>query len=229
MKSLLISVLMAAAPLLAADEVAHKVVEVKYKDVNAFKELIANFGLQVRADQSLKALVLTGPAGTVALAEAAITKLDVQPTQKDVGVLAYLVLASNEPQSGPEPADLTQVIKQMRALFPYKSYQLLDTIWVRTSAGGSKFHSEGLLPANSKLDPNMNMTYGLESGGTWYIDFDQKVMFSDLSLSLAAGPRRFQIRSNVSIREGQKVVIGKTNPAGPDSAVILVVTAKVIE
>jgi hypothetical protein len=36
------------------------------------------------------------------------------------------------------------------------------------------------------------------------------------------------IRTEISVREGQRVVVGKSN-MGPDQALILVVTAKVTE
>jgi hypothetical protein len=232
MKRLALIMMTLIAPLLAADEVARKLVEVKYRDANALRDLVSNFGIQVRSDDRLKALVLMGSPEAVNQAEAAIKKLDVPaPLEKNIELLAYMVMASNEPQSGPEPADLAAVIKQMRTLFPYKSYRLLDTIWVRTKAGGGSFESRGLAPASLKVDPNFTPTYLLSSRGAWHTEFENSsIRFAELNLTLTLRESTvIKIGSNVDVREGQKVVIGKTNPTGGDSAVVLVVTAKVVD
>lgn len=97
-------------------------------------------------NEQLKAIILSGTSDVVTKAEEAIRKLDVQaPLEKNIELLAYLVLASNETNSAPEPADLAPAIKQMQSLFQYKSYRLLDTIWMHTSEHDS-IQSTGLLP-----------------------------------------------------------------------------------
>jgi len=231
MKRLAIILFAIAAPLLSAEEIARKVVDLKYVSANQVSNLLGNFGVNMRADERLKTISLMGSPESVAQAEAAIKKLDVPaPPEKNIELLAYLVMASNEAQAAPEAADLSSVIKQMRTLFPYKSYRLLDTIWVRTKAGGSAFESGGMAPASLKTDPNFNPTYLLSAHGIWYDAENKTVRFSDLGLLLVLREKTsVKIGSTVDIREGQKVVIGKTNPTGADSAVVLIVTAKVVE
>jgi hypothetical protein len=240
MKRLAIILIALLAPLLAAEEVTRKVVEVRYANPNAIRDMLANFGVDARADGRLKAIVLSGPANAVAQAEAAITKLDVpQPAEKNIEMLAYLVLASNDASTASEPADLAPAIKQMRSLFQYKSYRLLDTIWVRTKEG-EHIESTGMAPAALKLDPNFDPSYKLTANRATIISGDSKtVRFDgfDLWLTLRVARREavstegtyVRIGSSFDVREGQKVVIGKTNPAGADTAVIVVVTAKVVE
>jgi len=231
MKRLAIILLVIAAPLLRAEEISRKVIELKYVNANQVNSLLGNFGVNIRSDDRLKTIALTGSPESVAQAEAAIKKLDVPaPAEKNIELLAYLVMASNDAQTPPEAADLTSVIKQMRTLFPYKSYRLLDTIWVRTKAGGSAFESGGMAPASLKTDPNFNPTYLLSAHGTWYDADNKTVRLADLSLLLVLREKTsVKIGSNVDIREGQKVVIGKTNPTGAASAVVLIVTAKVVD
>ncbi|HEY3741306.1 MAG TPA: hypothetical protein VGL53_15755, partial [Bryobacteraceae bacterium] len=129
MKRIAMILMALAAPiLLCAEDTARKVVDVKYIEPNLIPMLLQNFGVNIRADNHMKVIVLSGPTDLVTDAEAAIKKLDVPPTpEKNIELLAYLVLASGDPQTTPEPAELAPAIKQMRTLFPYKSYRMLDT------------------------------------------------------------------------------------------------------
>lgn len=231
MKRLAAILLGIAAPLLAADEMTRRVVELKYASANQLSSLLVNFGVNSRSDDRLKAIVLTGSTEAVSQAEAAIRKLDVPPPpEKNIELLAYLVLASNEAPTGPEPADLAPAIKQMRTLFPYKSYRMLDTIWVRTREN-ERLESSGLAPSALKSDPNFDPVYRLTANRATLVSPDPKtVRFENLSLALTLREKMaVTIGSSFDVREGQKVVIGKTNPTGADTAVILVVTAKIVE
>jgi len=56
------------------------------------------------------------------------------------------------------------------------------------------------------------------------------IRLDTLSLSLRVpGGMDAGINTEITIREGQKVVVGKSNMGAPDQALILVVTAKVTE
>ena len=55
----------------------------KYVDVNQLYGLLQNFGVNIRADNRMKVVVLSGPADLVTEAEAAIKKLDVPPSQRE--------------------------------------------------------------------------------------------------------------------------------------------------
>ena len=107
MKRLALILMTCLAALCHADTAAHKLVQLKFADANALRELVASFGVAVKADATLRALVLTGTPEAVAEAEAAIQKLDVrQQWYKNVELLAYMVWASNEPQTTPELPEL---------------------------------------------------------------------------------------------------------------------------
>ena len=232
MKRYVITLVAFIAPLLSAEEIVRRVVELKYSSANQVNSLLQNFGANSRSDERLRVIVLSGTLDSVTQAEAAIRKLDVPPPpEKNIELLAYLVMASNEPQTVPESADLAQVTKQMRTLLPYKSYRLMDTIWVRTKTGGGAFEASGLAPASLKTDPNFNPTYVFSAHGVWALDFEPRnVRISDLNLTLTLREKTVvKIVTNVDVREGQKVVIGKTNPTGADSAVVLIITAKIVD
>ncbi len=55
-----------------------------------------------------------------------------------------------------------------------------------------------------------------------------------MRVPITTGPGQFQyqevgINTDLDVREGQKVVVGKTNMDSSDRALIVVVTAKVVE
>ena len=140
------------------------------------------------------------------------------------------MLASGDPQTAPEPVDLAPAIKQMRSLFPYKSYRMLDTIWIRTREN-DRNDTSGLAPAALKVDPTFDPTYHLSIVRPTIISTTPyTIRFEGLNLALNLREHTtVTINSSFNIREGQKVVIGKTNPTGADSAIVLVVSAKVVE
>jgi hypothetical protein len=81
------------------------------------------------------------------------------------------------------------------------------------------------------VDPTFDPTYHLSVSRPTIISTTPYTIRFD-SLNLALNLREHTtvtINSSFNIREGQKVVIGKTNPTGADSAIVLVVSAKVVE
>jgi hypothetical protein len=102
MKRIAIILLALLTPLLAQQETIRKVVEVKYRRGCKIVELVLARDVSVHCEDRM--IVLTGPPERVADTEAAIRKFDVTPPdEKNVEILAYLVLASNDAATGPSP------------------------------------------------------------------------------------------------------------------------------
>jgi len=130
--------------------------------------------------------------------------------------------------------ELDSVVKEMRAAFAYKSLGLLDTIPVRVTESGMTQYS-GILPSGAvgtsvkhfykvQIDP----PHVQEDGKTVSTPgFAFTVEVPAASTGLKAGESG--IRTDLTVREGQKVVLGKIRLDDQNSsAIFLVVTVKVL-
>jgi hypothetical protein len=223
-----IMVALLAAPMWAQSEQVHRLVTLKYADPYAAQSLLKNFGVLMQADRQMKVVALTGAKSAVETAEAALKQLDVPgASQKDVDLTVYFVVGhDNAPGTGTGvPADLQTTIAALKQTFPYKNYELLDALSLRSRAG-SNAHSTGQLGGQRLTQFGVN-SVTVEEGGMIRIE------------GLRAGVRQLQnVGSNpqyvdvsgvntqiVDVKEGQKLVVGRASN-GPNSALFLVMIAK---
>ncbi len=220
-----------------------KVIPVKRVDMSSFVQLIRPLGVQVDASGAFQSLVVTGPPEAVAAAEAIIKQYDVPPPPprryKNIELTAYLVSALPQPaQQEVMPNELEGVIKQMKSLFAYRGYRLLDTLIVRTREGqGIDLASAGLPAGVTPSPANHAPVFSLRIKTLSLSETDKGNVVRLDGLRLGARVpepigESFQyldtgINTDLDVREGQKVVVGKTGMG--NEALILVVTAKVVE
>jgi hypothetical protein len=224
-------VALAVAPLWAQEPV-HKLVNLKYVDPHAAQNLLRNFGVNVQADRQMKVVALSGAKAAVETAEAALLQLD-KPNAalKDVELTVYFVVGRDEAGPGSVnavPADLQSTVAALKQTFPYKAYELLDTLALRSRAG-SRAHTTGQIGGNRLTHFSVN-SVNLEGEGMIRID------------GLNAGVRQLQNLGQkseyvdvsgvntqvVDVKEGQKLVVGRASE-GPGKALFLVLIAKVAQ
>ncbi len=188
-------------------------------------------------------LILSGPKDAVAGFEEIIKQLDVVPvTKKNIETTVYMVVASAQPTSGAAmPAELDPVVKQLKGVFNYKGFRLLDNFVLR-SRDTEKGDTSGFVPP---LDPSVpvsaKITYSFQysrvsvdgSETNRVIRYDNLKLRVNVPLSNGAGGFNYGdagISTDVDVPEGKKVVVGKTSAIqGADSALILVISAKVVD
>jgi type II secretory pathway component GspD/PulD (secretin) len=204
----------------------------------------------VSADNTLGVVVLKGKPEDVAATEQTIKELDVPPaafsTNNDIELIVYLIGGSNNSTATSDTnlAAVQPVIKQLGAIFPYKSYGLLSTMLLR-SQQGKVTESSGIL--NYSLSPEASQhpaTYGISYNSASISSPKAKPVIhlenfrfnARLGISTSKTPNatQYQIvdigtKSDVDLREGQKVVIGKTDVATDGSAIFIVLTANLVD
>ena len=233
---LMLSTMLAAGALWAQDKPAssphmvQKIIDVKYADADRLASLVNGPGLSIRADNSLHALVVFGTAEAVATVEEMVKRLDTAPANIELTV--YLISGST--QSGAEdlPKELSSTAKQLHALFPYKAYRLMES-FVQRARDGRDGSTSGALPAGSSYD--FRYRSATVSAGT-----PRVVHVNSLVLNIRTPTankdkdgrvvnKSVGINTDIDVGEGQKVVVGKSSIDGTGDALILVVTAKVVE
>jgi hypothetical protein len=193
---------------------------------------------EVRADDVLKAIVLRGKPSDVSALENTIRELDSASSNvgsKNVELTVY-VLNGSSSSSAPTTEErlpaVAPVVKQLRAVFPYSNYQLLSTMLLR-SGEGTQASTSGLLKGfgNSAAPSHYEISYKAARVSADEAGPSIHLMGFHFLLRVAFGPSLFDagIETDVDLREGQKVVVGKSNIEGADSALFVVLVAKLVQ
>jgi hypothetical protein len=219
---------------------AQKMIRLKYVDAVTIRNLLSSYAapkhvgqwtvvINVQADNSLRTLVVSGPEDMVAAYEEAVKKLDVAPFDFDLTV--YLI--SSAPSDLLPPA-LAPTAKQLHGVFSYSGYQLLNSFVLR-GTDGQKGAASGAIATNGKASEYWFRYEKAEVSG----ESAKSVSLHKLELTMRfpAGARKdgeplvkeTGLSSDIDIRDGQKVVVGKSDVYSGESPLILVVTAKVLE
>ncbi|HJZ98149.1 MAG TPA: hypothetical protein VKE70_16680 [Candidatus Solibacter sp.] len=240
MKRLVLAALL-AIPLLAQqkDERTTKLVQLKYLEPQSVNALIAQFGVSTQWNSQLRVMSLFGTPAQIAAAESALKQLDIAP--KTIELVVYFVVGSDQPNltGAPIPADIRDVINQLKGTFTFKDYRMLDTLTLRTRSG-SAAETTGILGTgvNPRLSSFSIRNASVTDDGTVRIDR------LHAGLRLPMGTRTTETKSgqhtgveymntgidqDVDVKEGQKVVVGRSSLEGPEKALFLILTAKVTQ
>lgn len=213
----------------AASKIVLKVIPLKYASPGAVYKVVSAFQPNsLQYDDSLHVISVRGNAEMVTAIEEAVKKLDVLPA--DFELTVYLI--SSSPQTGDLlPEALAGTAKQLHGVFAYKGYQLIDSFVLRgrDGQGGS---ADGTIKSS---------TYSFRYGRATVMEgAPRMVNLQNLNLQIRMpsgirnekGQQEYKttgLNTDIDIRDGQKVVVGKSDVNNGESPLILVVTAKVVE
>jgi hypothetical protein len=156
-----------------------------------------------------------------------LKKYDVPPPpEPQVRYVAYLIRASNgkeadSPHVSPIPRQLDDAITEMKSSLAYARYDLLTTV-TSVSQGGAS--ASDPLPADGRR-------YAIEYGHVTVAPDHKSISINPFQFRLESpgtptGNVLSSISSNITIHEGQKLVMGKVH-YGPDADIFVILTAKV--
>ena len=245
MRRVFFAAVLLAAPVFAQQkpESTTRMITLKHADPQEISGVIRMFEVNVNVNSQFKIISISGLSDKVAAAEAAIHKLDVSP--KTIELVVHFVVGSDQTNltGSAVPADVRDVISQLRNVFTFKDYRMLDTLSLRTRAGSSA-ETTGIL--DSRANPRLSQfsirnSSVSEDGATIRIDR----MHAGLRIPMrrngpvdAKGGAAAQakvdymntgIDQDIDVKEGQKVVVGRSSLEGPEKALFLILTAKVIQ
>ena len=206
----------------------------------------------ISANDALKAIVVRGKPSDVAALERTIRELDSASTtaaSRNVELMVYMLSGSNAQPASSTAADklpaLAPVVKQLRAIFPYSDYQLLSTMLLR-SGEGTKTSTNGLLKSFQSATGQNGV--GSNYPTRYSVQYDSATVSPDeASPSIHLERFRFDahllmeisssqvqnydigIQTDVDLREGQKVVVGKSNIESTDSALFVILAARLVQ
>lgn len=242
----ILSIALAVAGLACAQQaetvkITRRIIPVHYVNVDHLANLVSVPGMSVKSDSQMGVLVVSGPEDAVATIEEMVKKLDVPPPTPvltSLELTGYLVSGSSQVHADEIPADLNAAVRQLHSLFSYKSYHVMDTFVIRGTASPERRNSGA---STSGILPGTNSEYNFSySAAVMVPGSPRSLRLNNLSLFINtptgihnekgnAVMRSVGIHADVDIPEGQKVVVGKSNFTGGDDALILVLSAKILE
>jgi len=194
-------------------------------------------GVRVAWDNVPNAFVIrNGKPADMDVAEALLKRYDVPDPRVELTV--YLIRAATAPPPPPDPrlstppqnpvpADLKAAIDEMKGALNYDRYTLWDTIFVQLKGNGLEV--QGVLPSEPG---GYTYVYNVSYGDTGAPTEGKTVNLAHFlfSIKMAHGTEDIEsrIRTDVTIHEGQKLVLGKIRlMPNAHADLFLVLTTKV--
>ena len=204
-----------------------------FVDVREVAKMLNVLNVQYAMDEARNTLILRAKDKDMDTALAVIEALDAPRPSLDLRV--FVVAASKEgTPRGNMPQGLTRAIEELKQVFGYRSFSLLDTGYLRVLQG-----RRGQLQGGITL-------HGERQASTYHVEFNkvqlepdlenedtaqQKVRVHGLSFGLREHGEdkgfRAYIRADVQFLVGQKAVVGSSTPAGSGETLLLIIEATV--
>ena len=191
-------------------------------------------GSAMMVNRDLHTLTVRDFPENLAAIEDALKRLDRADTTPNVNLRISVLIGSKSPLPGAPavPEDLEPVVKQLQATLRYANYGLLTSTMHRTKAGNGIENSGVAEPALVGMTAHdgkpILYTYRLRqiAVGEQTINVESFTFSMKIPIEIGNGVSQYQdvgFNTPVSIRQGEKVVIGTTTMG--DKALIVVVTA----
>jgi type II secretory pathway component GspD/PulD (secretin) len=222
-----------------------KILEVKYRDPVVLTQAIAALssgfkGALITPNPEFKTLTVRDFPENIATIEEAVKRLDSPLAPRpDIELHVHILIASNAANASNEhPAELNDVIKQLQGTLAYKSYSLMASAIQRAKESGRISSNSGVaetklfnvdVPAGNSIFYEYNMdSISIQAGGQ-----ESKVQISNFSFNMriplnlgnTVQYESVGFRTPVSVREGERVVVGTTTMG--DKGLIVVLSARV--
>jgi hypothetical protein len=212
-----------------AEEQAVKVFTVKPPNVERIQhtlKMVVGEGNVVFDSASATLVVRTTPALMPAVEEV-VKELDAAaPSAKNVELTFYILEATRQPiaDAAPLPAELQPAIAQLKSVFSYQGFRLLDTALIRSRSGEPAEASGQAQMDDSTTGYHLNLQPSVSSES-----HPATIRIDNLHFQQWMKATHVGFSATVDLKEGQRAVIGKTSMEGSRSAFILVASGKIVE
>lgn len=229
-----------------------KIFEIKYRDPEELQRVLSGLSSEdpkttIRPNREFKTITVRDHPENIASMEEALKRLDVpEASQASFEVQLHLIAASSAPtEKNTIPKNLEPVLSELQSTLKYGGYRFITTILNRVQDGGA-------VRGNGFLDPIFKLPSG--AGKTTYSFALDRVRFNsdptgretihigkfsfDVNVPVvgmvpnAVGTMSYQgvgLTTELSLREGELVVVGTTNVGSSDEAIIVVISMKKVK
>lgn len=217
---------------------ASRVFEVKHREAADLAVVLRPLGSGYRgatmsANREFRTISVRDFPENIAAMEAALKRLDAAEAAKaDVELRLWVLVASNSETAGAKlPEDLKEAVGALRSTLSYRDYSLAGSFVARIRDGARGISGEGVTdlapagparPAGRKMQLEYRVIALTIEPGEAAV---KTIRLDGFSLALA-GDGRAQVKTDVTLRDGEKVVVGTSTVQ--DRGLVVVVSARVI-
>jgi len=224
-------VLAGSPTILAGEDHVAQVYRPKNGQPDALANLVNTLGPLVKADPALGVVIVAGRPNEVAMVVETLAELDVPlpapapPAPTDVIIDLHFVGAFHgEPDSAPALGPVQKAIDEIRDTFPFSSYQLLETLTVRTMPDGGLARVRGYIQSQ---DP---VAYHIAIGVADEAPTPEAIKLNLIKLELRyegdSGTEVAEIDTKLTAAHGKALVVGKAGVRGIADGIFLLLTAR---
>ena len=217
-----------------------RVFDVKNRDAAALAQVLKNLGsgfkgATIQSNSEFRTITVRDFPENIVTMEEAIKRLDVPAAPRaNIELHMHVLIASNTGAGSSDmPAELRDVLTQLRGTLNYRNYELAASVVQRLTATDRILQGSGTAELASGT-ANMSMPYEYYING---VSMVQDVTggpnvriseFSFVSSSAAGNERdRAKIQTALNLRDGEKVVVGTA--ALRNRALVIVLTANFVK
>lgn len=224
-----------------------KVFEVKYRDVDSLAKVLRSLGsgfkgASISPNSEFKTLTVRDFPENLATIEEALKRLDTPGVPRpNIELHMYVLIASNTGgnsggTTAPQvPAELKDVLTQLRETLSYRNYELATTVVQRLTETSRGLRGKGTtqISGSPPAGGSVNLPYeylinsvtlASPSTGASIIQIGEFSFSTGLTSTTL--DNRTQVQTALNLRDGEKVVVGTTTLG--DRALIIVLTAKLV-
>lgn len=224
---------------------SNEIFEVRNRDPLALAQVLRPLGSGFRGalmqhNQEFRTITVRDFPENLAVIREAIRRLDTpQPPRPSIEFHVHLLVGTNDERVTSDfPAQLSDVVKQLRATLGYKNFSVMGSQMMRSKEErGADVYNKGVADlkvtdaALASANP-VFYEYHLRSFSVAEGDGPARILIEDFNLALRmplllsadqVGYEQVGFRNPVSLREGERVVAGTTSVR--DKSVIVVLTA----
>jgi Bacterial type II/III secretion system short domain len=225
-----------------------KVFEVKHRDVDSLAKVLRSLGsgfkgASISPNSEFKTLTVRDFPENLATIEEALKRLDTPGDPRpNIELHMHVLIASNTggnsggTTTGQVPAELKDVLTQLRETLSYRNYEVAASVVQRLTETPRGLRGKGTtkISASTNAAGNMDLPYeylinsvtlaSTATGGAPVIQIGEFSFSTGLTSTTL--DNRTQVQTALNLRDGEKVVVGTA--ALGDRALIIVLTAKLI-
>jgi hypothetical protein len=215
-----------------------KVFTVSHRDVNnlsaVLRPLLSGFkGAMIVPNQEFKTLTVRDFPENIVIIEEAIKRLDMPSAPRpNIELHMHILVASNTGTSTEQlPAEIRDVITQLRGTLNYRNYELAASVVQRlteTPRGLSGGGTAQIVGMDSGV-PNMGLPYVYEINSVSLAQnpgSTATIQIGTFAFTTLSDKDRAKVETALNLRDGEKVVVGTATIR--DRALIVVLTAKLL-
>ena len=217
-----------------------KIFEVKHREpyslASVLRQLGSGFkGAGISANNEFKTLTVRDFPENLVSIEEAIKRLDT-PAERPSSVQMHMhvLLASNRTGAAPAaeiPAELKDVITELRGTLTYKNYELVTSVLQRLTETNRGLNGSGLAQvpgaAQSSLTTARYEYYVNQLSFVPSAAGGQAIQIQDFSFTLQGEGIQGRVQTALNLRDGEKVVVGTATIN--DRALIVVLIPKIVK